>query len=96
MPKKRSTFTNPFPVASLPEGVMKMGDKPGCEGITDAEKDRVMHVSLRITGGGVLMASDIIPSAGHKLAVGNNNYIYISPESREEADRLFNGLSAGG
>lgn len=77
-------------------GVMKMGDQPGCEGISDAEKDRVMHVSLPITGGSVLMASDIVPSAGHKLAVGNNNYICISPESREEADRLFNGLSEGG
>jgi PhnB protein len=77
-------------------GVMRMGDQPGCENITDAEKNRVMHVSLPITGGAVLMASDILPSAGHKLSIGNNNYICISPESRDEADRLFNGLSAGG
>jgi PhnB protein len=53
-------------------------------------------VALPITGGDLLMASDIMPSAGHKLVVGNNNYICISPESREEADRLFEGLSDGG
>ncbi len=30
------------------------------------------------------------------MVKGNNNYISLSPESREEAERLFNGLSAGG
>jgi len=77
-------------------GVMKMGEMPGAENVPESEKNRVMHVALPITGGDLLMASDIMPSAGHKLIVGNNNYICISPESREEADRLFNGLSAGG
>ena len=76
-------------------GVMKMGDQPGCEGLSDEEKNRVMHVSLPACGG-MLMASDIVPSMGHKLTVGNNNYISLGPDSREEADRLFNGLSAGG
>ena len=54
-----------------------------------------MHIALPI-GNDLLMASDIVPSMGHKLTVGNNNYISIFPESREEADRLFNGLSVGG
>jgi PhnB protein len=35
-------------------------------------------------------------SVGRTLTVGNNFYISISPDSEEEADRLFNGLSAGG
>jgi len=77
-------------------GIMRMGEAPGGENITEAEKDRVMHVALPITGGDVLMASDTMPSAGQKLVVGNNNYICISPESKEEADRLFAGLSEGG
>ncbi|HEY0668951.1 MAG TPA: VOC family protein [Sphingobacteriaceae bacterium] len=77
-------------------GVMRMGEAPGFENIPEAEKNRVMHIALPITGGDMLMASDIMPSAGHKLVVGNNNYICVSPESREEADRLFAGLSAGG
>lgn len=77
-------------------GIMRMGGAPGSENLTDAEKNRVMHVALPITGGDVLMASDIMSSAGQKLVMGNNNYICISPESREEADRLFEGLSEGG
>jgi PhnB protein len=55
-----------------------------------------MHVALPITGGDMLMASDIMPSMGQKLVTGNNSYICITPESRDEADRLFAGLSAGG
>lgn len=42
------------------------------------------------------MASDCLPSQGHILSQGNNNYISITPDSRDEADRLFNGLSAAG
>jgi PhnB protein len=77
-------------------GVMKMGGMPNSENVPESEKNRVMHVALPITGGDLLMASDILPSAGHKLIIGNNNYICISPESKEEADRLFAGLSEGG
>jgi len=33
---------------------------------------------------------------GQSLTVGNNNYISLHPDSREEADRLFAGLSQGG
>ncbi|MBO9620600.1 MAG: VOC family protein [Niabella sp.] len=76
-------------------GVMRMGDAPGGENLPADEKTRVMHIALPI-GNDVLMASDIMPSMGHKLTVGNNNYVSIFPESKEEADRLFNGLSAGG
>ena len=79
-------------------GIMHMGDMPGCDemNITDEEKKRVMHVSLPLDNGQFLMASDIVPSMGHQLHVGNNNYISICPDSREEADRLFEALSQGG
>lgn len=46
--------------------------------------------------GDLLMASDIVPGFGQTLTVGNNNYVSIFPDSREEADRLFKGLSEGG
>ena len=55
-----------------------------------------MHVSLPINENLILMASDCVPSFGHVLTKGNNMYISVSPDSREEAERLFNGLSAGG
>lgn len=76
--------------------VQKMNQAPGGDQLPDNEKNRAMHVALPIGKGQVLMASDCLPSAGHVLNVGNNNYISVSPDSREEADRLFNGLSAGG
>jgi len=76
--------------------LQKMGESPGTENLTDQEKDRAMHVSITIGDGQHLMASDCVPSMGHVLQVGNNNYISVTPDSREEADRIFNGLSAGG
>ena len=77
-------------------GIHKMGDAPGCENLPEDEKNRVMHVGLPIDSGTVLMASDTMPSMGQKLVEGNNVHISLHPGSREEADRLFNGLSAGG
>jgi len=76
-------------------GVMKMGNAPGTENLSEEDKNRVMHIALPI-GKDLLMASDIVPSMGQKLNQGNGNYISIFPESREEADRIFNALSAGG
>jgi PhnB protein len=58
--------------------------------------DKIMHISLPIGKDSILMASDSLESLGHKLNQGNNVYIYMQPDSRKEADRLFNLLSAGG
>lgn len=76
--------------------VRRMTEAPGTENLPDNEKNRVLHASLPIGKGQFLMASDCLPSAGHVLKMGNNNYISVTPDSRQEADRLFNGLSAGG
>lgn len=75
--------------------IHKMADMPGAEHLAENEKHRVMHISLPI-GEDVLMASDILPSMGHVLNVGNNNYISVFTSSREEAERLYAGLSEGG
>jgi len=75
---------------------MKMSESPGTENLPEEEKNRTLHIALPIGGGIMLMASDIIPSMGHKLNQGNGLYISLHPDSREEADRIFKGLSAGG
>lgn len=75
--------------------IFRMGNTPESENLSEEEKNRVMHIALPI-GGDLLMASDIIPSFGQTLVVGNNNYVSVFPESKEEADRIFNGLSHGG
>jgi PhnB protein len=76
--------------------VMKMDSAPGLDHLTDAEKEMALHVSIPIGNGQFLMASDCLESLGQKLEFGNNNYISLSPDSREEADRIFSGLSEGG
>ena len=77
-------------------GMMKMKDVPGSDKLPVKEQNYVMHISLPIGKDTILMGSDIVPSMGHILNKGNNNYISLHPDSRQEADRLFNRLSAGG
>lgn len=76
--------------------IMRMSDMPGNEGISENERNRLMHISLPIGDTTILMASDIMPSMGHTLDKGNHMYISLHTDSREEADRIFNGLSQGG
>jgi PhnB protein len=64
--------------------------------LADADKNLVMHVELPILGGHVLMGTDAPESMGFNCKPGNNVYINLEPDTREEADRLFNALSDGG
>jgi PhnB protein len=77
-------------------GIMRMGDAPGMEKIPADEKNRVMHVALPISSEVTLMASDTLPSMGHQLKPGNSVQLSLHPESKEEADRLFQALSRDG
>ncbi|HKX75866.1 MAG TPA: VOC family protein [Acidimicrobiia bacterium] len=63
--------------------------------IPEAEQEKMMHIALPI-GDDLVMASDAVDAFGQQLVQGNNAYIYVDLESREEADRVFNSLSAGG
>jgi PhnB protein len=71
--------------------IYRMGNAPGTEHLSEEEKNRVMHIALPV-GGDLLMASDIVPSFGQQLNVGNNNYVSVFPDSRDEADRLLKGF----
>jgi PhnB protein len=77
--------------------VVRFKDMP-MEGVNIPQKDenKIMHISLPIGKGNILMATDTLESLGQKLTIGNNVYISIHPESKEEADKLFSSLSAGG
>lgn len=77
-------------------GVMRFKDMPGGDQLSTEDQNKVMHVTLPIGKSGYLMGSDYIEGFGPKLVTGNNSQIMISPESKEDADRLFNELSAGG
>jgi len=63
--------------------------------IAEKEANKIMHIALPI-GKNRLMGNDVPESMGTVNEKENRSKIYISTESREEADRLFNELSAGG
>ncbi len=64
--------------------------------LSEADGNKIMHVSLPISAETNLFGSDTIGAWSPKLVQGNNYSISINASSKEEADRLFNGLSAGG
>ena len=63
--------------------------------IVESEANKIMHIALPI-GKNVLMANDVPESMGRVNENENRSKISISAESKEEANKLFNGLSAGG
>ncbi|RYD69621.1 MAG: VOC family protein [Sphingobacteriales bacterium] len=76
--------------------VMRFKDMPNPEHpLPEAEGDKIMHIALPI-GANILMANDVPASMGPTNENENRSKIVISAESKEEADKLFNGLSAGG
>lgn len=76
--------------------VVTFGDMP-IEGLTIPEEDmgKMMHISLPLGEDNVLMASDVLESLGQEVVAGNNAYVSLHPDSREEADRIFTALSEG-
>ncbi|MDQ6787203.1 MAG: VOC family protein [Acidobacteriota bacterium] len=71
-------------------------NQSGFPAVSDGEKEKIMHVALPIGNENVLMGADILESMCHEIKTGNNFSISIATESREETERLFNGLAAGG
>ena len=63
--------------------------------VSENEANKIMHIALPI-GKNVLMANDVPESLGVVNENENRSKISISAESKEEADKLFSGLSAGG
>jgi PhnB protein len=80
-------------------GILRYGDTPaypdGPE-ISEEDKNLVMHVELRILGSHTLMGTDAPESMGCKVNFGNNSFINLQPDTREETKQLFDKLSAGG
>lgn len=62
-----------------------------------AARDKILHIGLPLSKETELHGSDVIDGMSPEpLRMGNNVAIMLSPDSREEADRLFASLSAGG
>ena len=63
--------------------------------VAENDANKIMHIALPI-GKNILMGNDVPQSMGQVNEAENRSKISISAESREEADKLFNALSAGG
>lgn len=64
--------------------------------IPKKDESKIMHIALSVGKGDLLMGTDTLESLGMKLTQGNNVRLSLHPETKEEADRLFKALSAGG
>ena len=81
------------------EPIMRYKDMPPQEGAPaplEQLGNMVMHMEYPIIGGHKLMGSDAPSEMGFNVNVGNNSYIMLELDSKEEADRIFNELSEGG
>ena len=75
--------------------VTRMKDMPrpaGAPALAEADSNKIMNIQLPITNGHVLMATDALESLGQKIEVGNNVTIALDLDSKEEAEKIYNGL----
>lgn len=79
--------------------VNRFGEIPPMDGvppIPDADKNLIMHIAYPILDGHLLMGTDAPESMGFRINPGNNVYIMIHLDSRQDTDRYFKALSEGG
>ncbi len=62
----------------------------------EADANKIMHVSLPISKETTLMGSDTAGEWASGFKLGNNFSISLTAASKDEADKLFGGLSSGG
>ena len=79
--------------------VMRFGDmqgQEGCENLSDEDKQKIMHIALPLADGHVLMATDAVGEYANDAVIGNNISLSVSADTKEEAEKVFNGLADGG
>ena len=75
--------------------VMRYKDAPQENQMGEKDGEKIMHMALPVGQHTVLMGSDW-PEAYGKPIEGSNVSLSISADSKEEADKIFNGLAEGG
>ncbi len=77
--------------------IIRFKDLAGPEfSVSEKEENKIMHIALTIGKTDMLMGNDVPEIMGKTNENENRSKIVISAESKEEADKLFNGLSEGG
>ena len=76
--------------------VQRFKDTPEAGKVPAELGDKIMHIALPLGKGNMLMGTDAMEGLGQKApTMGNNFYITVNAESKEEADKIFKGLSDG-
>ena len=77
--------------------IRRFKDLPNAEQLFSAlEADKIMQIALPIGKTSILMGSDVPEMLGKVSENENRSKIHIRAESKAEAEKLFNELSAGG
>lgn len=71
-------------------------DMPGSEKMEALDRERIMHISLKISEATTLMASDLPSSEDNSFRTGKNFHICLQAETEKEANKLFQLLSKDG
>ena len=74
----------------------RFSDTPVAAQMPEGDRSKIMHVTLPVGNGTVIMGTDALESQGHTLTTGTNFSIAIAPDTLEEGQKLFNGLAEGG
>ncbi len=64
--------------------------------VAEIDANKIMHIALPIGRNNILIGNDVPEFMGRVNENENRSKISVSTESREDADKIFNGLSAGG
>lgn len=90
----KSIFGGEFP------HIARYKDMPSDNLMSKCDAEKIMHISLPISDGSVLMGCDTCCETTGEfdsdVHVGNNISLSITVKSEEEATRIFEGLSKGG
>jgi PhnB protein len=68
----------------------------GAEPLSAEDAEKILHITLPISGETSLMGSDVIGEWSQYFIEGNNFSVSIDASSKDEAERIFAGLSEGG
>ncbi|HEY0055703.1 MAG TPA: VOC family protein [Pedobacter sp.] len=81
------------------QGISRFSDIPPSDEmppLAAEDQSLIMHIELPILGGHLLMGTDAPESMGFNVNFGNNIYINLEPDTKEETRRLFDSLSQDG
>lgn len=78
--------------------VMRYGELPGFEegNLDEEDRSKIVNIALPISDGHVLMGNDVVGEYVDKTISEINVSISVSPDSKEETEKIFNSLSEGG